>query len=98
MKTPSWAPSSARAEHGFLCEKVIHRTVLRVLVSYETSAGFIWHNTKKGGGSWEDSPFLLEINSRSDGGCLVAEIFLNDAFAFGALELPVQQEFFGHLF
>ena len=65
---------------------------------YKEKVGENQQNTKKAGGSWEDSPFLLEINARSDGGCLVAELFLNDAFAFGALELPVQQEFFGHLF
>ena len=33
MKTRSLEPSSVRAEHGFLYEKVIHRTVLGIHVS-----------------------------------------------------------------
>ena len=73
-------------------------TISRNQLIYIEMAGESQQNTKKGGGSWEDSPFLLEINARSDGGCLVAELFLNDALAFSALKLPVQQEFFGHLF
>ena len=60
VKTPSRGPSSARAEHGFLYEKVIHRTVLSLHVSYDVSAGFIWHNTKKRGwGSWWSPAFFM---------------------------------------
>ena len=73
-------------------------TVARNQLIYKQGAGQDQHNTKKGGGSLDDSPFLLEIDARSDGGRLVAELFLDDALAFGALELPVQQELFGHLF
>ena len=79
-------------------EKVVRSTISHNQLIYKEIAGVNQQNTKKEGGSWEDSPFLLEINARSDGGGLVAELFLNNAFAFGALELPVQQEFFGHLF
>ena len=73
-------------------------TISRNQLIYKKIAGENQQITKKEGGSWEDSPFLLEINARSDGGCLMAELFLNDALAFGALELPVQQELFGHIF
>ena len=73
-------------------------TIARNQLVYKPRVGQNQQNTKKGGGSLEDSPFLLEIDARSDGGRLVAELFLNDALAFGALELPVQQELFGHIF
>ena len=59
VKTPSRGPSSAWAEHGFLYEKVIHRTVLNVHVSYDISSGFTWHNTKKEGGGPGGVPSFL---------------------------------------
>ena len=73
-------------------------TITRNQLVYKSGVGQNQQNTKKGGGSLEDSPFLLEIDVRSDGGRLVAELFLNDALAFSALKLPVQQELFGHIF
>ena len=73
-------------------------TISRNQLIYKEIAGVNQQNTKKEGGSWEDSPFLLEFDARSDGGRLVAELFLNDALAFSALKLPVQQELFGHFF
>ena len=73
-------------------------TIARNQLVYKSKAGQNQQNTKKEGGSLEDSPFLLEIDARSDGGRLVAELFLNDALAFSALKLPVQQELFGHFF
>ena len=73
-------------------------TITRNQLVYKSGVGQNQQNTKKGGWVLGDSPFLLEIDVRSDGGRLVAELFLNDALAFGALKLPVQQELFGHFF
>ena len=95
MKLPR---NGSRQQADFLLKRLCE--ALLPAISWSINQELVKTSTtpKKGVGPWKDSPFLLEIDARSDGGRLVAELFLNDALAFGALKLPVQQEFFGHLF